>query len=578
MIYKRISAVLLLCAILASTLSFSSCSGNSGIDQIAWGDYDALIADIMTETNKTVREEKLHRAEDMLMNTECIVPLYDQRDTYMMKSYLTGVYATEFGAKYFMYADAGEKKDISVNFVELPDSIDPAFAESIVGTTIVANTFSGLYTYGKDGSIIPDLAVDCKLSDDGLTYVITLKTGLKWSDGTPLGASDFIYSWRRVADSSVDSPYAYLLDVVARDETGKLMMAADETDTILTVTLSAPCDYFIDLCAIPALYPVRQMAVEYADGYMDAYGNILDADAWTKTAAYPTSGAYYLSELSDGNLTFKTNKNYHNRDSVTLGSVKFILGTDSDAAYDSYMAGELDLIGTVPLSRHTELKNDPEFHMDDIKSVYFLSFNYNSKIFNGYSARSASLLRRAISLYIDREYITSSLTGNGETVATALTPKNISDGDNGLFRENDRDHHYRDQESCGYYSEDTEKNREKARAIIKSLGLDADGDGMIDPAYRFDLTYLTVKNTTNIMIAQAIGQDLAELGIVLKINAVPSEHFAYEQKLSLYDIVSSRAVAYYDDPLSVLEHFIIGADRNYAGLGKKIVIENENAH
>lgn len=577
-IIKKISAVMLLLAMTVTSLSLSSCGGDGGIDQIAWDEYDLLIEQIKQDSNASRREDLLHRAETMLMSTECIAPLYNYCDIYMLKSRVSGMYSNAFGAKYFQGASVAGKDSLSLDLGNSPDSIDPALAESVSELTIVANTFSGLYTYASDGTVMQDLAAECKASEDGLIYTFTLKTGLKWSDGSSLGASDFVYSWRRAADDDTGSPYAYLFDVIARDEKNRLILEADETDTILTVTLSSPCDYFMDLCAFPAFYPVPEMKVEYADGYMDKYGNILDADAWTIKSGYPTSGAYYVSSRNDDMIVLSKNKHYHKNSDVAVSSIEIRVGTDAEASYDLYRADELDYLASVPISERESLKNDPELHVDEINSVYYLCFNYNSSMFNGLSSSDAAKLRRLISLYIDREYIVSEITGNGETAATALIPKNISDGTGGLFRANDRDHHYKDLESCGFFSVSTEKNREKALKLMSELGMDEDSDGVLDPQYRTTLTYLTTKNTVSIMIAQAIEQDLSEIGLIVKINAVDEGIFEDEQKISSYDIVAERAVAYYDDALSILEHWVIGAERNYAGLGKEIVIENENAY
>lgn len=577
---KYLSTVLMLIlTALFTVTSLSSCSSSNGVAAIPWEEYDSLIERIKSETDPAKKEAFLHIAEDMLMETECIVPLYNSRDAYLVKSTLTGVYSTDFGAKYFTKAQNGDRNEAKIMFCEVPDSLDPAFAENTAALTLVANIFSGLYTYDAEGNVVPDLAESCTVSADGLVYAFNLKSGLVWSNGAKLGASDFVYSWRRAADPSVKSPYAYLFDMIATDEEGKLMLTADESDSVLTVTLTSPCDYFTELCAFTAFYPVNETAVEYAKGYTDLYGNVIDASAWTRSAAFPASGPYVVSAATEGSsYTLSVNSRHYMNSSVAIKNIAVMLKSNVNEAYSAYTAGEIDFLGSVPDSGVIDVTSHEDYRCDDIDGVYMLCHNFNSKIYSGMGAENAALLRRAISLYIDREYIVSSVTGNHETVATSIITDGVSDGSGGVYRKNTGYHKYPYMKTLGYYSESTAENREEAREIIKSLGLDSDGDGKIDSEYAFTMTYLTVKNTKDILIAQTVQQDLAELGIVVKINAVDKSVFDYEQKLFIYDMVSIQMTAYYDDALSLLEHWITDADRNFARLGAVVVEENENAY
>lgn len=98
-----------------------------------------------------------------------------------------------------------------------PDHLDPALNSSVDGACLASNAFVGLYTNDKDGKVIPALADgDPQISDDGLTYTVTLKDGLKWSDGSALTAKDFEYSWKRVANPNTAADYAYLYDLCKR--------------------------------------------------------------------------------------------------------------------------------------------------------------------------------------------------------------------------------------------------------------------------------------------------------------------------------------------------------------------------
>ncbi len=547
-----------------------------GIDGIAWNEYDELIAAARAEKDEDLREELLHRAEDMLMGTECVTPLFGYRDAYLMKGTLTDVYQTHYGAKYFMYASSASGS-VSAHLGAAPDSTDPALATTTVALTVVENTFSGLFAHAADGSVTPALAASYDVSRDGKKYTFTLKEGLLWSDGSALGASDFVYSWRRVADSSTKSPYRYLFDLIARDEDGKLDIKADETNTVLTVMLTDPCSYFTELCAFPAFYPVNETCVESAPGYADIYDNVIDPDAWTLGTNYVTSGAYTYTGTSDGARNYTKNQNFYNAAAVTVGSLSLYYGEDGNAAYTMYQEGKIDYLGLIPSELHDELASGGEYHVDDINGTYYLTYNFNCSAFRNMKAEDAALLRRAISLYVDRENITSTITKNGERVSTTIVPGTTA-GTGGQYRDDTETTERRGSDVEGYFSTSTEKNREEAREIIKKLGMDEDGDGMLDRAYRFTLLYLTTDSATDIAVAQAVSQDLAELGVMLKVSAASSRVFESESGIYNYDIIARGSVSYYNDALSVLERWTTGADGNYARLGSVVVDEDANAY
>ena len=147
-----------------------------------------------------------------------------------------------------------------------PNSIDPALNTTVDGCVLLVNSFEGLLTYDTDGStIIPGCAESYTVSDDRLIYTFTMRDGLKWSNGQPLNANDFVYSWTRAADIKTASDYGYLYEVLANgkyDADGNFIglgdgavVASDDGKT-LTVKLASPCSYFLDLCAFPVFFAV----------------------------------------------------------------------------------------------------------------------------------------------------------------------------------------------------------------------------------------------------------------------------------------------------------------------------------
>lgn len=213
-----------------------------------WTEYDALVAEIKSTTDFVEREALLHKAEDMLMATYAVVPLYYYNDLYLQKSNVDGIYANLFQTKFFAYATkTGDNADtLRVNIASEPDFLDPALNSSVDGACLAALSFSGLYTYDSTGSLVPALAESYEMSEDGLTYTFTLKDDLKWSDGSKLDANDFVYSWKRAANPETAADYAYMLNGIA-GYPDNLQVSASEDGKVFTVVLSAPCAY----CLLP---------------------------------------------------------------------------------------------------------------------------------------------------------------------------------------------------------------------------------------------------------------------------------------------------------------------------------------
>lgn len=176
-------------------------------------EYDSLISQVKTSSDANERFELMHQAESLLMEDHVFAPIMYYADPYMQKSDLTGVWASPLGYKYLMYAEGYEELPVCLG----PNtaSIDPALNTTVDGASMVIHAFEGLYRLDKNGVPEPAAAESVDISDDGLTYTFHLREGLTWSDGTPLTANDFVYSWTRAINPETAADYAYMYDVIA---------------------------------------------------------------------------------------------------------------------------------------------------------------------------------------------------------------------------------------------------------------------------------------------------------------------------------------------------------------------------
>ncbi len=528
-----------------------------------WAAYDELISQIKMSQDLVEREALMHQAEDILMATNAVIPLYYYNDIYMQKPDVSGIYANVFGFKYFQFATT-PRETLNISLASEPAKLDPALNSSVDGACLVVNSFEGLYSYNDQGALEPAFSDSYELSEDGLTYTFTLKDGLKWSDGSDLTAADFEYSWKRAADPKTAADYAYLFDIVAKGEDGLVNATASEDGKTFTVVLNAPCAYFLDLCAFPAFYPVKQEVVEAAADWQTNPG------AWCQEAGFVTSGAYILESWTHNeSMVYVKNPNYYRADEVKIEEVHYMLSDDDTAIYAAYNSGDLDFIDTVPTDEIAALLENPEFFIVDQLGTYYVSFNVKSPIFEGLSVEQAANMRKAISLLIDRGYIAENIGQTGQLPANTFIPPSMMDGNGGEFRTNDDGYTYPDEASVGYYNpEYSDANVEEAISLMESAGYVFDESGMLSAETPLSLNYLVNETTGHIAIAEAIQQDLAVIGIDMVIDTVEWNIFLEERKAGNFDFARNGWVADYNDPINMLEMWTTESGNNDSQFGR----------
>lgn len=528
-----------------------------------WTEYDELIAQIKSSTDTVEREALMHQAEDMLMDTGAVVPLYYYNDDYMLKSGLDNMILNQFGYKYFMYMTGVEDGTLSLCMASEPAKLDPALNSTVDGACLAANSFVGLYTYGEDRKPTPALADSYDLSEDGLTYTFHLKSDLKWSDGSALTAKDFEYSWKRAANPATAADYSYLFDVFAKDDNDEIVVSATD-DTTLTCTLTAPCAYFEDLACFPVFMPVPQAAVEAADPDGSNPG------AWAAEAGFISNGAYILDSWTHNeSMVYVKNPNFYNADAVTVDQLNVMLSDDDTAIYAAYQSGDLEFIDTIPTDEVANLiaNNDPEFYVSPQLGTYYCGFNVNSSLFDGLTVEQAADMRKALGLLIDRDYIATNIGQTGQEVANTFIPADMADGNGGEFRANDDAYTFPDEANVGYYDPNT-TDVDQAIELLKGCGYEFDDAGMLSAETPLTITYLTNDSEGNVAIAEAIQQDFAAIGIELTIEQQEWNVFLEERKAGNFDFCREGWIADYNDPINMLEMWTTDSGNNDCQFGR----------
>lgn len=279
-----------------------------------------------------------------------------------------------------------------------PDTIDPTITSNSFATPFIVNCFEGLVTYNEAGEIVAGNAETWSSNDDMTVYTFKLKEGLKWSDGTPLTAQDYVYSALRVLDPATAGQYVNMIsDYVANgNEYYAGEVTAEEVgvkaidDLTLEYTLSAPCPYFVDLVSMWVYFPVQQATVE-ANG-----------DQWTtKAETYVGNGPFKVTEIKTGeSYVLEKNENYWDADNVTLEKLTYRYILDVATALTAYENGEVDGVRTIPSSDMARLKAD-NAGVQTAGSYGTVFYDINCSV----APFDNVLVRKALNLAIDRESI-----------------------------------------------------------------------------------------------------------------------------------------------------------------------------
>ena len=406
--------------------------------------YDVLIATIKGCTNNETRYALMHVAEDMLMDTGCIVPLYFYTDLYMIDDSVKGFFSNPLGYKYFMNTTIDGADSISVCLASEPDTLDPALNSAVDGATLLAHLFSGIAKWSKDSSgnlvILPDCATDLPegvMNDDGtVTYTYTLKDGLTWSNGDALTASDFVFAWNRAASAALAADYGYMFEVikgyddVAEGVDGAVLAVEATDDKTLVVTLSNAISYWNELLAFPTYYPVHEATVAN--------------EAWaTDPSTYVCNGPYTMASWEHNSLiTLTKNESYHDAASVTMQTIKDYLSDDSNNMLANFKNGTWLLIDDVPTNEIAALKAEypNEFVIAGQIGTYYVCWNINERILpedstlTGVEAEKAQAeIRRAISLLFDRNYIVNDIAQGGQVPASSFVAMGMTNPDGTEF-------------------------------------------------------------------------------------------------------------------------------------------------
>jgi oligopeptide transport system substrate-binding protein len=300
-----------------------------------------------------------------------------------------------------------------------PDSLDPQRARTDSSLNVIRDLFEGLTAVGGDGKPVAAAAESWTVSADGREYRFRLREGLRWSNGDPLVAGDFVVGMRRLVDPATASQYAQILEpvvnaaAIVRGERppSELGVVAPDARTVI-VRLVNPAPYLLGLMAHPSTSPAHSPSLA------------THGERFAQPGRLVGNGAFVLEEWVVGShIGVRRNPNYWNDPRTRLDRVRFFHTNDPSTEFRQYRAGQLDVTYVVPAEQFAWIQENlaTELHISPQLSTYYYGFNLSRPPFKDQPG-----LRRALSLVIDRERLTSAVTGLGEVPAYGWVPQGVS--------------------------------------------------------------------------------------------------------------------------------------------------------
>jgi len=419
-----------------------------------------------------------------------------------------------------------------------PQGLDPYVVTGVPEDHILRAIFEGLavknpYTLEPE----PGVAQSWDISEDGRVITFHINPEAKWSNGDPMTAHDYVWSWERALNPAMGNLYAYMLFPVKNAEayaTGEItdfeQVGVKALDGLtLEVTLNERTPYFLQLMDHYSTFAVHRPTIE-------KFGNKTDRfTPWTRVENIVSNGAFRLKDWQlNRRIEVEKSATYWDRDRVRLNGVVFYPTENNVSEERMFRVGQLHYTGTVPLDKvpaYRAMENSPYVQATYLGTYYLLLNTKRSPTDN-------LKLRWALSLAIDRDKLNATVLQGANVSAYSITPP----------------------DTMGYFPPKLfHYDPDRARQLLAEAGY-PDGKGMPP----LEMTYNTSESHRKIAIAlQQMWKDALNIRVTLSnmewkvyLDAVTQMQF---------QIARRGWVGDYVDPNNFLDLFICGGGNNNTG-------------
>ncbi len=413
-----------------------------------------------------------------------------------------------------------------------PKDLDPHLAVGVPEARIMRNLFEGLVSKDpKTLEIIPALAKSWTLSQEGSVYTFKIRKNARWSNGDPITADDFVFSFTRLANPATASDWSMFAEQI---KNGKKILNKEITDLsqlgvkaktpdTLEITLERPIPYALGLLAHISFAALNRKAIE-------AHGT-----KWTRPENIITSGAYTIEKwITNKIITLKPNPQYWDASRVKIQQANFLPVEKSETVEKMFRAKKIHIGDRVPTERIPFWKKDSSGSYQEIPylGVYFYQFNVTKPPLDN------AKVRKALNLAIDRTKVVTFVSRGGEMPATFYTPPGT-----GGFKPKTK------------LPSDLSR-LDEAKKLLAEAGFPG-GKGMPP----IEIVYNTDENHKK--IAEAI-QEMLKKNLGVQVTLINREWKVFLSSINAHDFQVSRKgwIADYNDPSSFFSLFVSGASLN----------------
>ncbi len=346
-------------------------------------------------------------------------------------------------------------------------NFDPAVNGELVNTYVLNHMYAAMFKRDADSQIVNDLCKEHTISEDGLTHTFTIRDDAVWSDGTPLTADDFVYSYLRALSYGVDSSnavynmtvyiegaYEYNMkaleagesfDCTAEDHSSVGIEAPDPHTLVLKLKL--PCTFLTTLMVSGAWMPVPQSAPQHESN-------------WALEAGNPVSGAYVMTEMNPNDkCVIEKNESFYDAGSITMPKIIWQVVPDMESQHLAFQSGDIDIATSISSDTAMSYKGTDELWVAMLPNTYCLIINTGEK---GPEWAKDARVRKALAKAIDQASIVEVIGGDEfYPTLSSFLPFGL-EGIGGDFR-GERD------EEGGY---DLTYDPEAAKELLKEAGYD----------------------------------------------------------------------------------------------------------
>ena len=253
-------------------------------------------------------------------------------------------------------------------------SLDPHKTEGVPESHVIRDLLEGLVNQDSDGNTIPGAAESWETADNK-TFTFHLRKDAKWSNGDPVTAEDFVYSFKRAVDPATASPYSWYLEMTTMVNAADIIAGKKDKDTLgvkavddhtLVIELEGAVPYFVMMMGHTTVKPVHK-------GIVEKFG-----DKWTKPENFVGNGAFLIdSWVVNERIVLKRNEKYWDNDATVLNKVTYLPIENQVAEMNRFLSGEIDFTNELPNEHFKRLKKQ---HAESVSiqgnlCSYYYGFN-----------------------------------------------------------------------------------------------------------------------------------------------------------------------------------------------------------